>query len=92
MNCKLQRLVRRLSIRRPCWVCNKCGWRELREAEVGCWKCSDGEMIFRHPVIRFGKDKRRQWCGQWFRSDGSLRFASHSKSLAKVLKRMWGER
>lgn len=88
----IQRLVRRFTIRKPCWVCNRCGWRERREAETRCWKCRDGEMIFRRPAMRFGKDKRGQWFGQWFRSDGSLRFASHGKSLAKVVKRIWEER
>lgn len=45
----LQRLVRRFTIRKPCWMCDKCGWRERHEAEVRCWKCGKtrgGEMIY----------------------------------------------
>jgi len=45
----LQRLVRRFTIRKPCWICDKCGWRERHEAEVWCWKCGKsrgGQMIY----------------------------------------------
>ena len=45
----LQRLVRRFTIRTPCWICDKCGWRERHEAEVWCWKCGKrrgGQMIY----------------------------------------------
>ena len=45
----LQRLVRRFTIRKPCLVCDKCGWRERHEAEVLCWKCGKrlgGQMIY----------------------------------------------
>jgi hypothetical protein len=41
----LQRLVRRFTIRKPCWICDQCGWRERREAEVRCWKCG-GKMRY----------------------------------------------
>ena len=45
----LQRLVRRFTIRKPCWICDKCGWRERHEAEVWCWKCGKsrgGQMLY----------------------------------------------
>ena len=45
----LQRLVRRFTIRKPCWICDKCGWRERYEAEVWCWKCGKsrgGQMLY----------------------------------------------
>ena len=28
------------------WQCNNCGHIELREREILCWKCGQGEMIF----------------------------------------------
>jgi hypothetical protein len=40
-----QRIIRCLVIRKPCWICDKCGWREHREAEVRCFKCG-GYMIY----------------------------------------------
>lgn len=43
------RIINRLSISNPCWICDKCGWREKHEAEVKCWKCGGtqgGEMIY----------------------------------------------
>ena len=87
----LQRLVRRFTIRKPCWICDRCGWRERREAEVLCWKCG-GEMLFhRWPALRFGRDKRRQWYGQFVQRDG-LRYAVHSTRLLYVLRRLWQER
>lgn len=42
----LRRLVRRLTIQRPCWICSSCGWRERREQEVLCWKCGWGVMEY----------------------------------------------
>ena len=39
----------RFTIRPPCWICDKCGWRERREAEVWCWKCGKsrgGQMLY----------------------------------------------
>ena len=61
----LQRLVRRFTIRKPCWICDKCGWRERHEAEVWCWKCGKsrgGQMLY---TPNTNSDKLA--IGQWFR-------------------------
>lgn len=38
--------------------------------------------------LRFGRDHRNQWFGQWVGPDG-LRFEAHSRSLWYVVKRLW---
>ena len=87
----LQRLVRRFLVRTPCWICDRCGWRERREAEVRCWKCG-GEMLFtKWEPFRLGRDKRGQWYGRFTQHDG-LRYAVHSPRLLYVLRRLWQER
>ena len=62
MKVALQRLVRSFTIRKPCWICSKCGWRERHEAEVRCWKCGKslgGEMIYT-PTERITIDERSE--------------------------------
>ena len=92
----LRRLVRRFTIRKPCWICDKCGWRERHEAEAKCWKCAKGEMNFRRHRWKIGISRRGTlsgwWYGQRFRSDGNLLYAVHHRNLVVVAWKMWRSR
>lgn len=42
------RILNRILVRKPYYICERCGWREKKEAECYCWQCNykpkaDGE-------------------------------------------------
>ena len=64
----IKRLWSRL-IRRPCWVCERCGYRKAFEGEVICWSCGEGEMLYARGGERMNNTKqisqfRCTVCGQ----------------------------
>jgi ribosomal protein L37AE/L43A len=49
-----KRAKRQGIVRADCgfYQCDKCGHIEDREAEVKCWECSEGEMVWQtYPVL-----------------------------------------
>lgn len=49
----MKRIWNFLTTRKPCFICERCGWREKKEQEVYCWKCNGNkkepyaEMIYK---------------------------------------------
>lgn len=57
------------------WKCTACGKREYKEAEVGCWNCKDGEMVYQEEEFNIPK-------GQFVAVKSEIRIVTKTGSIS----------